>query len=171
MLKLSWLSSAVYPSYVQTIRLENGCITINVYILHTDLLFYCQIFFTSQKDVQPNVADTVSFDKLADIMIDKMTQLGLIFASSPAVSQSSISGTVVQKDSLSAAASNAPRSGQDILCGNNTTVMHNASSHESVQDNNIQTVLSQPVAAAPSSSDKEVEQLLNGMPINSNVCL
>lgn len=123
---------------------------------------------SSQKDVQSNVADTVSLDKLADVMIDKMTQRGLIFASSPAVSQSSVSGTVVQEDSLSAATINAPGSGQDILCGNTATVMHHASSHESSQDNNIQTVLSQPVAAAHSSSDKEVEQLLNGMPINTN---
>lgn len=123
---------------------------------------------SSQKDVQSNVADTVSLDKLADVMIDKMTQRGLIFASSPAVSQSSVSGTVVQEDSLPAATSNAPGSGQDILCGNTTTVMHHASSQVSSQDNNIQTVLSQPVAAAHSSSDKEVEQLLNGMPINTN---
>lgn len=78
---------------------------------------------SSQKDVQSNVADTVSLDKLADVMIDKMTQRGLIFASSPAVSQSSVSGTVVQEDSLPAATSYAPGSGQAILCGNTTTVM------------------------------------------------
>ena len=56
-------------------------------------------------------------------MIDKITQRGLIFASAHTVdksqgqilfSQSSVSDTVVQQDSLSATTSDASGSGQDI---------------------------------------------------------
>ena len=124
-----------------------------------------------------SVAGSVSLSELADIMIDKMTQRGLIFSQPPSDARSqgqrqdpglnSNNANTQQEQSRDGAVAasssmlnNDKQGQQNVSTGHKSAAQHDPSSKQSSPD--------QSSVEHNGSSDKEIEQLLNGTTSNTN---